>query len=137
MKLTQKILKFDTINLNDRMYTKESISKAIKEVRTKIKVLGVFYGCLGYPDADKFKLSQNVQNVSHVIKKLYIRNNILYAQIQILDTQSGRTLRENIDQFVFRPRIIGNVDNNKVCNVDEIISIDAILKDTDSYIGII
>lgn len=136
MKLTQKILKFDTINLNDRMYTKESISKAIKEVRTKIKVLGVFYGCLGYPDPDEFQFKLS-RNVSHVIKKLYIRNNILYAQIQILDTQSGRTLRENIDQFVFRPRIIGNVDNNKVCNVDELISIDAIFKDTDSFIGII
>jgi len=134
MKLTRKILKFDTINLNDRMYTKESISKAIKDVRTKIKLLGVFYGCLGYPDTDNFTLSINV---SHAIKKLYIRNNILYAQIQILDTQSGRTLRENIDQFVFRPRIIGNVDNNKVCNVDELISIDAIFKDTDSFIGII
>lgn len=134
MKITRNILKFDVLNLNDRMYTKESISKAIKDVRNKTKEMGVFYGCLGYPENDKFRLALNV---SHTIKKLYIRNNILYGQIEILDTKPGKILKDNIDSYVFRPRMTGNVDKNKVCHVDDIISIDAILKDTDSYKGII
>lgn len=134
MEITRKILKFDILNLNDRMYTKESISKAIKDVRNKTKEMGVFYGCLGYAEHDKFRLALNI---SHNIKKLYIRNNTLFANIYILDTKPGKILKNNIDSYVFRPRMIGNVDENKVCHVDEIISIDAILKDTDSYIGII
>lgn len=134
MEITQKILKFDILNLNGRMYTKESISKAIKDVRNKTKEMGVFYGCLGYPENDKFRLALNV---SHTIKKLYIRNNILYGQIEILDTKPGKILKDNIDSYVFRPRMTGNADKNKVCHVDDIISIDAILKDTDSYKGII
>lgn len=134
MDITCKILKFDVLNLNDRMYTKESISKAIKDVRNKTKEMGVFYGCLGYPENENFKLSLNV---SHTIKNLYIRNNTLFAKIHILDTKSGNILKNNIDSYVFRPRIIGNVNQNKVCCVDDIISIDAVLKDTDSYKGII
>ena len=134
MEITQKILKFDVLNLNGRIYTKESISKAIKDVRNKTKEMGVFYGCLGYPEDDKFRFALNV---SHSIEKIYIRNNILFAKISILNTESSKILKDNIDSYVFRPRMIGNVDENNICQVDDIISIDAILKDTDSYKGII
>jgi hypothetical protein len=50
-----------------------------------------------------------------------------------LDNEKGKILRDNLDNYVFRPRSFGIV-NDKNVNLTEILTFDAILKEDDSFI---
>lgn len=64
---------------------------------------------------------------------MFIENNILKAEIEILDTECGIFLKEYLQECVFTTRSIGYVDKFCVVNIDKFYSIDAIYYKDDSY----
>ena len=155
MKITATLLYFNKLNLNNRIYKKENID--LEKINEMIE--NGFYGELGYPEEVSFDFT-HLNNISHKIEKVYIKNNELKAHINILDTNKGIIVKNLINEsltifekieikisqffgkrinieffnipFVFRPRCIGTVKNN-IIFVDKIISFDIIDKSTDSF----
>lgn len=119
----------NVVNLNGRLYNINSIQKIISIFENKD---GELFGNIGYPDVDNFTLIP-LSNVSHSIKNLIYDDNILFAEIKVLDTPNGLILKDNIHNYVFRPRLIGNILDNNIVNVEKLITFDAVLKETDAF----
>jgi len=100
--------------------------KCIK-VLTKIKpytqkVKWPLYGELDMPN--NFDIS--MKNVSHEIFNVRFINNNIIADIKILDTPSGKILKENLGLYEFRPRGVGKVSDTGIVSGYHIITFDAI-----------
>ena len=117
-------------NLNNRVYTVSIIEKLLEIFNNKIEHTGQLFGCIGYPSEDNFNIV-DLEYVSHSTSKIFLEDNILFAEISILDTNSGRKLKNIIDDVVFRPRMVGIV--NETFIIEDIISFDAVTKDTDAF----
>lgn len=119
-------------NGNGRIYTKEAIEKMVEDFNSKKHPM---LGRLGYPDTQNEGNDVNLKTVSHEITKLYIKDDQLWADIKILDTENGRTLEECLEQkFIeFRPLCIGSVNEDKTVQVEKFITVDAIDKATDAF----
>jgi len=86
--------------------------------------MGVYYGELGHPDNGDIYLN----NVSHTIKNIEIFDDGLYADINILNTQCGRILKQGFEDnepIGFSARTING----------KLISIDAVMGDKIDYRG--
>jgi hypothetical protein len=95
----------------------------------------IVFGEIGYPNS--FEVS--MKNVSHAISNFRIKDNILYGDIQILDTTSGKTLYElmkNIN-YVFRPRGKGIITDKGMIENYTICAFDAIPMNEDSFMTLI
>jgi len=125
------LIYFDKADINGYIFPRTSID--IDELNHKLKRQQMF-GELGYSKT----YDTMIINISHTIKEFRINENenTLVADIEILSTPKGITLQENIDAYVFRPRVAGTV-NNCIINVKKIFTFDAILKSTDSFKNII
>lgn len=143
--IERTILKFDVKNLNDRIYPRETFEKALAEYNKKIeykRALGTFnpqYG-LGefeHPDLPSDFEIIKFKNVSHLIENIRLEGNLVIANIRVLNTECGNLLKEVLDGVVFRPRSTGTIDSDGNVTIDKLISIDAIIKDTDSFKGLI
>jgi hypothetical protein len=127
------LLKADEVNLNGYMYTEDAIKNAIEDYKKKIDE-GQSFGELGYPDSDTSITDiTDISRISHKVIEVEMNDKILFGKIEILDTAKGNDLKKIIDNVVFRPRSVGNVNHDGTVTIEKIISFDAILKDTDSY----
>jgi len=124
------LLKADEVNLNGYMYTEDAIKNAIDDYKKKIDE-GQSFGELGYPNSDASVT--DISRISHKVTEVEMNDKILFGKIEILDTSKGNDLKKIIDNVVFRPRSVGNVNHDGTVTIKKIISFDAILKDTDSY----
>jgi hypothetical protein len=124
------LLKADEVNLNGYMYTEDVIKNAIEDYKKKIDE-GQSFGELGYPDSDAS--ITDISRISHKVTDIEMNDKTLFGKIEILDTAKGNDLKKIIDNVVFRPRSVGNVNEDGTVTIEKIISFDAILKDTDSY----
>lgn len=127
-----KVLKFGVKNLNDRIYTKESIENCLENFMVIVKD-GKAFGQLGYPDNADIDLKE----VSHKVNNVYIDGDYLIADIKILDNVKGKDLNSILNEVVFRTRCVGKMIEGDIIDIDRIISIDAIFKNVDSFEGII
>ena len=119
----KRIIKINHQSSINRIYNQQAISVIIEQFNAKQLP---FYGQIGYPS------QIGIFNPSHVVKRLWIQDDWLWADIQILKNNMGEELKNNIDQYIFRPNIIGYVDNNIVI-VDKFHSINAISKEYDTF----
>jgi len=119
----KRIIKINHQSSIDRIYNQEAISVMIQQFNAKKLP---FYGQIGYPS------QYGIFNPSHVTKRLWIQDQWLWADIKILKNNMGEELKNNIDQYIFRPNIIGYIDNNIVI-VDKFCSINAISKEQDTF----
>ena len=119
MEITTELLKFNIRNLNDRIYTESSFEE--------VDLSKEFYGQIGQDR--EFNLS----NSTHKIKDIRISDdgNYLLGTVEIFD----KLLKDNITEFVFRPRILGVIDEG-IVKVRDIISFDAVPCIEDSWYGI-
>jgi len=130
---TVKLLRFDVMNLNNRVYTKEEVMPHIEKLKGKINKYGVVYGELGFPENFDVSLSR----ASHAIKDLYIEGDFLMGKIQIIKTKYGDELLKNFDSMVFRSRGTGFKDmDSNIVRLRKIFTFDAILEDTDAFKGL-
>jgi len=132
-KKTVKLLRFDVMNLNNRVYTKEGFMSHLEEMKAKIKKYGCVYGQVGFPD--NFDIS--ISKASHKITDIYVENDFVMGEIEILENKNGDTLLSLIESTVFRSRGSGTVDNdtNEV-KLKKLFTFDAVDKNTDSYLGL-
>ena len=90
-----------------------------------------------------FKDSKNyseisIDNISHKIERLYIDNNILYADIAMMLSENGVVAESMLesDLLVLRPRTFSSVDDGFI-EFKELITFDLIRKENDSFYGLI
>lgn len=131
MKKTVKLLKFDVLNLNNRIYTKKEVEPCLISLKEKIRD-GVLFGELGYPE----NYDVSLREASHKILDLYIEDDYLIGVIETLNNSSGHVLKELIDTVVFRPSSIGTVNENKYVRLENILTFDAINSETDAFKGL-
>lgn len=129
MSYTRDLIYFNILNLNKRIYTKDSITNLsdIQDLASK----GALYGQLGYGNNTIIDMI----NVSHVFTNLKITKYEIIGTLEILDTVNGNLLKQLIDSMVFRPRSIGTVDNNNIVDA-ELITFDAVPLEDDRWLSI-
>lgn len=113
-----EILTLDVPNENQRTYTTEAVTEALKNIP------GDVMGQINYP-TENFE-QVNISAISHKINNLRIEDGKLIGDVTILKTPNGKLL-EKLVEFPgsgFRPRSIADVDENGVISNLQIISID-------------
>lgn len=133
--MKESILKSNIINLNGRIYTDECLEQIVTQFKQKVSEGIPMFGEFGYPEETSFVTS--LERVSHQVLNLEVEGDTLFAEIKILDTTKGDELKTLLDCVVFRPRMIGRVLDDNTVRVESLISFDAILKETDSFKGIL
>lgn len=93
-KSTHELFTCDEPNLNGRIYPKEELQKAIDKYQEKIDSNRSF-GTLGISDYGVMDL----EKVSHRVTKLYIEDENVIANVEILDTPCGYKYLDMIDGF--------------------------------------
>jgi hypothetical protein len=119
-------------NSNGRTYSINTLEDIIEQTKEKIENK-CFVGEMGHSDWPGTSISR----ASHLVKRLWIKDFTLWAEIEILKTNNGDILLSLVDSFdvVFRPKGAGTVDGNGVVKDDYVIfSINAILKQEDSFL---
>ena len=89
--ITVKVLMIGAKNLNEMIYTRESAEKMVSDFKEKRNKIGAFFGQLGFPESSTPDILMN--KVSHDVQDVWIAGDSLWAEIKILDTQSGKTLK--------------------------------------------
>ena len=83
----KKLIVLDKPNINNRIYSTETITKSITD-------LGEVYGCLEMP-LNRGK--PEPAEISHVVENLQIKDGFLVGNIRVLDTEKGKLLRDMLD----------------------------------------
>lgn len=130
MIITRQILKIGQENLNGRIYTQEAAEKMLHDFQEH---KDNFYGELGFPSSAVTSLS----NVSHKVLNMHIDEDVIVAEIKILDTPYGKILLETLPMVVFRTRSTGSVNENKEVEIHNFVAVDAIPAGEDSFQGIL
>lgn len=127
------VIKIGELNGNHRVYTKEAVDGMIKQFKERIKGGHQMFGELGYPENSNISLDR----ASHHVSDLYVEENILYADIKILDNSNGRIALKMLEDGagVLRPRSIGTVNEDRTINIDQLISFDVISAGNDAFKG--
>lgn len=117
------------MNRNSRIYTRE-IAHLIS---------GSFFdkmlGQIGHPEDGM----GNLKNVSHIIHRIFLVGNDLWAEYSIIDSDHGRLLYDLLQNhdFVLRPRGVGTVHPDGTIGDDfQILSFDFIPCEDDSFLMI-
>jgi len=128
IRLTGNFLHFDQKNLNNRIYTKETVEKMIEQFQ-KMKEEGPVLGELGYPSADFPEI--NLFNVSHEVEEIHLDegNKCLSGTVRILDTPKGKLVQELVNpenslKLTCRPRGMGTVNENHEIEDFQLLSFD-------------
>lgn len=134
------VLRAGVMNRNNRIYSQDVVNKINEHLQEKVNS-GCFFGEPANEGCSEFGASVRLNNVSHIVTKLYVEGADLKADIRIMDTPNGKVLRDVLTNtpkcFVFRPRSFGTVGpagNVLDCTV---VAFDAILAINDSFLGII
>lgn len=75
--------------------------------------------------------------MTHNVNRLWVDDDVLWAEIEIFDTPSGLKLIENLENFVFRASIIGEVLESGEVIVDELPRIYFVDKSLDTFKGML
>jgi len=123
------IVYINMLNSNDRIYDLEACEKIIEDFKNK----PICYGCIEKMD-DDFKSSVciekmddlNVNEISHVVENMWIENNILKADIRILDSRFGRILK-NMGNVRFATQSYGSINLDKTANISKFVTLNAVV----------
>ena len=153
------ILEMDKENLNGRIYNKKSVNQLISSFQEKKEfydILGEsFYEIKPYEDRG-YLYNIYSGRMSHNVHNIYIEDNKLKCEIEILNTISGLNILNYLtsiaglgtydenkqykdldilfnNKFAVIPRCIGTADKNKIANIKELITFDIILKEDSSF----
>jgi hypothetical protein len=108
-KFTVTLVKFDTVNLNNRCYSMESFKKAVEQYQKQIDSSRA-YGTVGYSDF----LGTDIRKVSHIVESISVDDTEAYATIKLLDTPAGIEASKMISEgtVVLRPYGTGKVNES-------------------------
>lgn len=91
--LTGVIQRCDTLNKNGRIYTKDILLPEVENYNNIFVKGDCAWGELDHADSPIV----STQNISHLIKKIWIEGNVVYAKVQILNNPKGDMVRSMIE----------------------------------------
>lgn len=90
--LSGRMMAAEQKNLNQRIYPRGEIERAVTFINERAKATEYVAGELNHPD----NLSIDLKNVSHIITEAYMDGDNAYGKCKILNTPSGRIVQELI-----------------------------------------
>lgn len=125
----QLLIKLGVKNLNNHIYlNNENLQEQVIAYNERSKEFGGF-GELGYPENFDIAFS----NISHKVTNVRIEDDAVIGDVELLDVSKANIIKENINDFVFRPRSTGRVKEDGIVVLDKIFAFDAVHKDTDAF----
>jgi hypothetical protein len=81
----------------------------------------------------------DLSKASHTIDKVYIKEDIVFADATFLQNQNGKTALSMLEHgfAVMRPRCIGTINADHEVEVKQVIAFDIIGAEDDSFKGLI
>ena len=153
MRITAELLKIGDVNLNGRIYTRETAELMVEQFNQKVAEHGFFFGQLGFGDSAD---TTTLQRASHNVNEISIRQDRVVGDITIMDTPEGKALKLLVEtqmkgyqgvlvemtnpcggKVVFRPRSTGTVNEDGTVEIHELISFDAVPVEDDSFKGLL
>lgn len=130
--LQTPLLYYDVENLNGRIYPKKVVEEIVENFQKEEPLIGQF----GYPSEDTFG-KIDLEHASHEIVDIYINEDkkALMGMVKILHTPMGDVVTQllDADKVCFRPRGVGEVNENKEIENYTLITFDAVAKNTDAF----
>lgn len=90
--LTGVIQRFDVLNKNQRIYSKDILLKEVENYNQVFVKGDCAWGELDHADSPIVA----TKNISHLIKKVWVEGNAVKAKIQILDNPNGDIVRSMV-----------------------------------------
>ena len=87
--------KSETVNQNGRIYPKEILEREIRNYQKLINENRALGEC-DHPDSSVVEL----KNVSHIIKEAYMKDDVVYGTVELLDTPCGKILQSLVESGV-------------------------------------
>lgn len=122
------VLYINYLNTNDRIYDLNACNKIIENFNNMTDVFGCYKNDNTIVDSSK---------ITHKVNKLFIKNNILKAEIEILPTTYGNILKEFFDNSCFITKSTGIINPDKTVEVVDFFGIDCAHIEDSPYIKII
>jgi len=132
------VLRIGIKNLNDRIYTRETVEKMVEKFNEKIEKIP-FYGQVGHPDTFDITL----RNISHHTTKLEIEEDILYADVKSMRIPINQDLINfAMEQLkngsaILSPRSSGVMKPDGTVDIKELFAFDIIPASEAAFKGII
>ena len=117
-KFSVVLLTIDKPNFSGRIFTREVVEKAIEEVSEE-QLIGSF---------ESYMITSKVCNVAFLVSNFQIRDEDLWADIELLDTPSGRKLKEKKISEVHFSLVGGGLLSSKYVTDFDIIGVEAIVE---------
>lgn len=123
----EPILKIGVVTLNNYLYNKEAAEKICDLINSNLT-----FGQIDNPEGMDYH-TMDLQKASHQLYNAVLEGDTIYCDVEILESDKGRFLKENIKNYVFRPRLLGTTED-KVVTVEKLLAVDAILKKNDTFL---
>lgn len=133
--ITKRVIKFNSLNKNGRIYTLENIDKCLPEFITRVHNNSI-YGCFADDIIDG---CVNLSKATHRVRNVYIKNNNLYVEIKLLNTVHGKILQEMIKNDVYfnlAPVSIFDEKDGDYVKVKKLLSFNIVTMDDDTFLSV-
>jgi len=123
--LVGRMMAAEQRNLNQRVYPKAQIERAVSVINAGIKEGTYVMGELNHPDG----LSIDLKNVSHIITEAWMDGNNAVGKCKILDTPSGLIVKSLIEGGVklgVSSRGTGNVTSEGIVEDFSFLTVDVV-----------
>lgn len=82
-------------NKNGNMYTKECLEHIVESINKSDPPI---FGTVGYPDPDQINdINVNLKDVAFKVENATLKDNQVFADIQVLETPKGEVLKEVLE----------------------------------------
>jgi hypothetical protein len=138
--MLKKILFADVANNKGMYYTREGLEKIKSDYEKDKENIGHYFGVFdpeeSIPDFVHYGDSEiiNIRKIAFTVESMQInKKNELIADIRLMETTSGKALKQLKNHIVFRTSSWGFVSKHGKVVVERLISINAFPKDLDSF----
>jgi hypothetical protein len=102
--------KAETLNQNGRVYPRAILEREVRNYQKFIKENRALGEC-DHPDSSVVEL----KNVSHIVREAYMDGDVVYGEVELLDTPCGKILQNLVDAGVtlgISSRGVGSTTND-------------------------
>ena len=131
--MIREIVIANVVTGNDRCYRIDALEKMLSDYNTAFSKYGHYFGGIDFPNNNIL----NINKIAFDVTSMFIEDDYLYGDIEILDNENGILLKSIIGNTVFRTYSSGTVDPNNNVIVDSLSGIAAIEIYKDSFYGLI
>ena len=124
--INNTVLIADTPTVNGRIYPLEEVKREVEKLQSLLPISGENGDNPSYGDA----ITINLMNVSHIVTKVWMEDNEVKAEVDIIDTTEGMKIKEEIEaglNLKLIPRgtgLINEKNNDMVVAEYDLITID-------------